>query len=356
MKQRFETLSALLDHGYDTVIDVRSEAEYAQDHIPGAINLPVLSNDERAQVGTIYKQQSPFHARRIGAALVAKNAATHIAGPLAGKQGNWRPLVYCWRGGQRSGSFATILAQVGWRTGLIDGGYQTWRRLVYRALYDDPLPHRIILLDGLTGTAKTDLLARLKTRGQKMLDLEALANHRGSLLGARRDAQPSQKAFESALACALAQMDPSRPTLVEAESNKIGELHIPPSLWAVMKSAPRIEIQAPIDARAQYLSQTYQDITDDPEQLTERLERLRPLVGAETHAHWLALLKSGDLEQLARSLMEQHYDPSYRKSRAAHDRPLLGTATTPTLTEQGRETLCDQVEQLMKTHAPLIRA
>ena len=244
MPLSFTSLSALLDHGYDTVIDVRSPAEFAEDHIPGAISLPVLDNEERARVGTIYKQQSPFLARKLGAALVFRNAADHIEQRLSHHEGGWRPLVYCWRGGQRSGSFAWMLGQIGWRSESIEGGYRTYRRLVNATLYDLPLPHRLVALDGFTGTAKTELLKRAAVRGVQVLDLEGCAEHRGSLLGATGQPQPSQKRFETRLAGVLSGLDPVRPVLVEAESSKIGERIVPPSIWDAMKVAPRIVVEA----------------------------------------------------------------------------------------------------------------
>ena len=237
MPLTFDSLSAIHAAPFDTLIDVRSPAEYAEDHIPGAISLPVLSDAERARVGTIYTQQSAFRARKIGAALVARNAAKHIEGPLADHDGGWRPLVYCWRGGQRSGSFASILAQIGWRAETVAGGYRTYRRLVVRAMHEAPLPHRLVLLDGNTGTAKTELLGLLAARGVQVVDLEGLAAHRGSLFGAVARAQPSQKAFEGALAAAFDSLDTARPVVVEAESSKVGEVLVPPSVWAA-KRAP----------------------------------------------------------------------------------------------------------------------
>ncbi|PIE12087.1 MAG: tRNA 2-selenouridine(34) synthase MnmH [Rhodobacterales bacterium] len=339
MKRQFQSLSDLLAHGADTVIDVRSPSEFAEDHIPGAINLPVLSDAERAKVGTIYVQQSAFLARKIGAALVAQNSALHLQGPLADKDGAWKPLVYCWRGGQRSGSFATILAQVGWRVGLIEGGYQSWRRLVHRALYDDPIPVRVVLLDGLTGTAKTDILHRFAAQGGQMIDLEGLANHRGSLLGGRPEGQPSQKAFESRLATALAGLDPARPVLIEAESNKIGDLHVPPTLWEAMKSAPALRIEAPLAARADYLTEAYADMVEDRAALVTRLDKLRQLRGGEAYGRWCDLLDDGDFRGLARCLMAEHYDPAYTKSRAAHERPEAGVLYSATLTPEDRDQL-----------------
>ncbi len=344
MALTFPSLAALLDHGFDTVIDVRSPAEFAEDHVPGAINLPVLSDAERAEVGTIYVQQSPFLARKIGAAMVFRNAADHISGPLKDRDGGWRPLVYCWRGGQRSGVFGWMLGQIGWRAEVVDGGYRSYRRLVSRALYDDALPHRLIALDGYTGTAKTALLHLLDRRGVQVLDLEGLAAHRGSLLGAMDRPQPSQKAFESALALALARLDPARPVLVEAESSKIGERLLPPSLWAAMKAAPRIEIAAPLEARADYLARAYDDILSDGARLAGKLAHLRAHRGKAVVEGWLALIASGDRPALVRALMEQHYDPAYAKSRKLVDAPVLARVEAGRLDAAGLDAAADRIE------------
>ena len=310
------SVSDPLTLGFDTVIDVRSPAEFAEDHLPGAINLPVLDDAERAQVGTIYKQQSPFLARKIGAALVARNAARHLEGPLAELSGGWRPLVYCWRGGQRSGSFATILAQVGWRVELVEGGYKSWRRLVVETLHDRPVPSPVVVLDGNTGSAKTELLALLAARGLQVIDLEGLANHRGSLFGAMPGGQPSQKAFEGRLAMALAALDPARPVVVEAESSKVGDIALPKQLWAAMAAAPRIHVAAPVEARAAYLARAYADLTEDRARLATVIESLRPLHPAEVIDTWLALAAEGAFALLAAELMARHYDPRYEKHRA----------------------------------------
>lgn len=342
MTTSFTTLSDLLTHGFDTVIDVRSPAEFAKDHVPGAINLPALSNAERAKVGTIYVQDAAFKARKIGAALVARNVAAHLDGPLKDKDGSWRPLVYCWRGGQRSGSFASILTQIGWRAEVVEGGYQSFRNLVYATLYTDPVPHNLILLDGNTGTAKTDILHRLTRLGVQTLDLEGLANHRGSLLGEMNDGQPSQKAFETALACALVALDPTRPVIVEAESSKVGARIIPPSVWTAMKAAPRIEIQAPLKARAAYLAQAYHDISADKVRLIRKLEVLRRHRGGLVDG-WLALLEDRAFDSLARALMEDHYDPTYRAGRARHGADVLERFDTEALSEGARDDLAARI-------------
>ncbi|MEL7105069.1 MAG: tRNA 2-selenouridine(34) synthase MnmH [Pseudomonadota bacterium] len=312
MPVTFTSLTDVLDHGFDALIDVRAPAEFAEDHVPGAMNLPVLDDAERARVGTIYKQDSPFRARKIGAALVARNAAAHIEGPLADKDGAWQPLVYCWRGGQRSGSFASILKDIGWRAQTIAGGYKSYRRLVVASLYGTPPPARVILLDGFTGTGKTEVLARLPGHGLQVIDLEGLAGHRGSVLGAVGP-QPSQKAFESKLASALAALDPAAPVVIEAESSKIGRVSLPPELFAAMRAAPRVELQAPPSVRAAFLAQTYGGARED---LLSRLDALRSLRGAEQVARWTDQIRSGALEDAARGLIANHYDPAYAKSRA----------------------------------------
>jgi tRNA 2-selenouridine synthase len=347
MAREFTDLSALLNHGFDTVIDVRSPAEFAEDHVPGAINLAVLDNDERARVGTIYVQQSPFLARKIGAALVFRNAALHIEQRLMDRDGSWRPLVCCWRGGQRSGSFCWMLQQIGWRAETVQGGYQAYRRLVNRYLYDDPLPCQLIALNGYTGTAKTELLQILARRGAQVLDLEAAASHRGSLLGAMADPQPGQKRFESILALALAGFDPARPVLVEAESSKIGARIIPPSLWAALKAAPRIEVIAPIEARAAYLARAYDDILSDGPRLIEKLRPLKAHRGAAVIDGWVARIAAGDRIGLTRALMEDHYDPSYDKSRGAVAAPVVARIETPGLEPAQLEAVAGRIERIV---------
>lgn len=321
MPYELPDLSAPLDLPFDDILDVRSPAEFAEDHIPGAISLPVLDDEERAIVGTIYKQESPFRARKIGAALVAQNAARHLQGPLAEKDGSWRPLVCCWRGGQRSNSFASILQQVGWRADVLAGGYQSYRRAVVARLYDGTLPHRFILLDGDTGTAKTELLHLVAERGLQVLDLEGLANHRGSVLGPRPGGQPSQKMLESRLSAALARLDPVRPVLVEAESSKVGERLVPPAIWQAMRAAPRIHLEAGVEARARYLARTYADIATDRGALKNILSLLVRLQGHERVNEWKTLADAGEFEALAHGLITHHYDSRYAKSRSAAGAP-----------------------------------
>jgi tRNA 2-selenouridine synthase len=337
------SLSQVAALGFDDIIDVRAPAEWAEDHIPGAISLPVLDDDERARVGTIYKRESPFRARKVGAALVAKNAALHLEGPLADKPGGWQPLVYCWRGGQRSGSFASILSQIGWRVEIVAGGYKTYRTLVVQALYDAPVLSPVIVLDGNTGTAKTDLLALMAARGVQVIDLEGLANHRGSLFGGRPGGQPSQKGFESRLAMALAALDPARPVVVEAESSKIGDCRMPPRLWRAMVAAPRLEVSAPLAARAAYLARAYADLTADPVELARVINRLRPMQAAETIDRWLALATTGAFEPLAAELMALHYDPRYIKQRSLTEAQSAQVVEATSLTAEALPALAEEL-------------
>jgi len=347
MSRAFASVPEFLAHGFDDLIDVRSPAEFAEDHVPGAISLPVMSNEERARVGTIYVQESPFLARKIGAAVVARNAAAHIEGPLADRDGGWRPLVYCWRGGQRSGSFTTILSQIGWRADTVEGGYRSWRRLVQGALYEGTLSHRLVLLDGLTGTAKTEILHRLDRLGMQVLDLEGLAGHRGSLLGGMPGGQPSQKGFETELATRLAALDPGRPVLAEAESSKVGDLALPPALWAAMRKAERIEVTAAPEARARYLARTYADLAGDRDRLEPILLQLVALRGRAVVDRWLALLRAGEAEALAAALMMDHYDPAYRSGQARHPAPKLGPVDAGTLAEADLERTAQRIAEMV---------
>lgn len=349
-------LSLAARQGYDAIIDVRSPAEFAEDHIPGAINLPVLDDAQRAEVGTMFVQRSKFLARRTGAAYVAHNIAGHLQTALADRDGGFRPLVYCWRGGQRSAAMATVMEQVGWPVTRLEGGYQTWRRKVVADLYGEESPGdaalNIILLDGYTGSGKTMILGLLSQEGVQTIDLEALADHRGSLFGATHVPQPGQKLFETRLAEALASMDRTRPIVVEAESSRIGNLTLPPVLWTAMKAASRIEVTVPIEARVALVLNDYRAIGADVEALQAALARLPRHHSRETIAGWSAAAQQGRLGELVTDLMLQHYDPAYRRGSDARP-PALASVTLNGLCESDMRAAARRIaETVARAGAP----
>jgi len=302
---------------FDAIIDVRSPSEFAEDHLPGAINLPVLDDAERAEVGTEYVQGSKFLARRRGAALVARNVARHLETALADRDGGFRPLVHCWRGGQRSHAMATVMDQVGWSVTLLEGGYRTWRRRVTAALYERPLGLGLVRIDGPTGVGKTAMLAALAERGVQVLDLEALANHRGSLFGGRPEGQPSQKMFESRLFAAMEPLDPARRVVVEAEASRVGDRMLPPSLWKAMGAAPTVALTAPLEARVRRILADYVEWAGDPARIEAALAGLPPHISKSRRADWLEMARDGRTADMVEGLVRDHYDPAYARVRGA---------------------------------------
>ena len=300
---------------FDAVIDARSESEYAEDRLPGAINWPSLSDAERALVGTEYKQVSPFAARKRGAALVARNIAAHIEREAMDKPKDWTPLVYCWRGGQRSGSLATVLSAIGFRVHLLEGGYREYRRAVIAALEELPKRFQYRVVCGVTGSGKSRLLQRVAEQGLQVLDLEALANHRGSVLGlVPGSPQPGQKQFESRVWDALRRFDPARPVIVESESKKVGDLRVPEQLIECMRASPCIQLELPLEARVQLLMDEYDFFVRDTDTFCRRLDALRVLRGHEVVNGWQAASRAGRTREVVRDLLVSHYDPIYRQS------------------------------------------
>ncbi len=314
---RTANLSQLAD--FDEIIDVRTPAEFADDHIPGAINCPVLSDEERITVGTLYQQVSPFEARKVGAALVAKNIAHHLETRFRDKAKTWKPLVYCWRGGQRSGAMSIILAQVGWAAHKLEGGYKTWRRSVLESLEAMPARFSYRVICGPTGSGKSRLLAALAAGGAQVLDLENLARHRGSVLGGLPlEAQPSQKSFDTLLVQKLESFDAARPVYVEAESNKIGRLGLPTALVTAMHASDCVLMNVTQDARVKLLLEDYQHFLAEPETLIKQLNVLLPFHGHARLAHWSELIHAARFDTLVRELLEKHYDPSYLRALGEH--------------------------------------
>src|SRR3990170_4132865 len=284
---------------FDAIIDVRSPAEFAEDHIPGAISAPVLDDEERAKVGTLYKKVSAFDAKKLGAALLAKNFARHVETKFRDKEQNWRPLVYCWRGGKRSGAAAHILREIGWRADTLEGGYKAYRRWVVQQLEEIPGELEWRVIHGPTGSGKSRLLSALKAAGAQVLDLEDLAAHRGSVLGNLPGRpQPSQKMFESVLLKALGTLDFSREIYVEGESRKIGQLQVPEALIERMRASDCVLLQAGLETRVALLLDEYRHFFTDPAALGTQLDCLAGLHGREKVGEWKALAAAGEWKSL----------------------------------------------------------
>lgn len=303
---------------FDALIDVRSPAEFAEDHIPGALNWPVLDDRERHDVGLLYAT-SPFEARKLGAALVARNIARHIEASAAGLPKTWRPLVYCWRGGQRSGALAHVLGQVGFRISIVQGGYKALRAALVRDNDAMIARARLAVICGPTGCGKSRLLQALHAHGAQVLDLEALAVHRGSVLGAVPGLeQPTQKQFETRVWDALRRFDLEQPVYVEAESRKIGRVQLPGTLYERMAEGTCLRLQAELPVRVRILLDDYAALTRDVAELEARLDALVTLRGRETVTRWRTLARAGAFDTLVEELLAQHYDPSYRGSSTRH--------------------------------------
>ena len=311
---------------FDEIIDVRTPAEFAEDHIPGAINCPVFSNEERVTVGTLYKQVSPFAARKLGAALVAKNIAHHLESCFNDKPKSWRPLIYCWRGGQRSGAMSIILAQVGWAAHKLDGGYKAYRRDVLDKLETLPQNFTYRVVCGPTGSGKSRLLQTMAKQGLQVLDLEHLARHRGSVLGKLPgQPQPSQKSFDSTLLSTLQNLDPTRPVYLEAESNKIGLITLPPALISAMHSSACLLVETPLTTRVAGLLEDYRHYVENPQLLIAHLHNLHRFHGAAQLQRWTELIHAGDFSTMVGELLTLHYDPSYLRA-TSKNYPQLSTA------------------------------
>ena len=314
MKKGLATVAQLYE--FDEIIDARSPSEFAEDRIPGSISCPVLDDDQRATVGTIYKQRSAFEARRLGGALVAENIARHLIERFQHKPKDWRPLIYCWRGGQRSGAFTTWLRMVGWDACQLEGGYKNWRHEVVSELAELPSRFSFRVVCGPTGSAKTRVLEALAGLGHQTLDLEDMAAHKGSVLGALPDrTQPTQKWFETCLHESLKRFNPARPVFVEAESRKIGRIHLPEALIMRMREGDCVVIDANREARLDFLVRDYAYLGADPAELCARLDHLSKLQSRETLTRWKALAASSELHTLYGELIDLHYDPLYRRSQ-----------------------------------------
>jgi len=313
---------------FSQVIDARSESEYAEDRLPGAVNWPSLNDEERALIGTIYKQVSAFEARKRGAGLVIANISRHIAREVVDKPREWQPLVYCWRGGKRSGVLADLLDQIGFKVTMVQGGYKAFRTAVLADLPVLAQRLRYQVVCGLTGSGKTRLLKALEQRGAQVLDLEGLAQHRGSVLGLMPgETQPSQKHFDMRVWDKLRHFDPARPVYVESESKKVGNVTVPESLIQAMRASPCVWVDLSMDERVELLLEDYAWFVRDPEYFCGRLQALVELRGAAVVKDWHEKVRAGQFSEVFRDLLERHYDPGYSTSIRRNFQQ-LGTART----------------------------
>ncbi len=300
---------------FDAIIDVRSPAEFALDHIPGAINFPVLNNEERVKIGTLYKQVSPFAAKKLGAAIVSRNIAQHLEQSFLDFPREWRPLLYCWRGGERSGAFTHVLNRIGWKAMQLEGGYQGFRRVVIDDLDLAAKQFQFQVICGMTGSGKTRILHELQALGAQVLDLEGLAIHRGSVLGNEPDIdQPSQKGFETALWNALHDLDPNKPVFIESESKKVGGVHVPDALMEKIRHGRCIELRSSVATRVSWLLHEYAHFLTDTTTFKEKLALLTSRYGKVQIAEWLTQIDAGHFDALVTDLLVKHYDPAYQSS------------------------------------------
>lgn len=339
---------------FDTVIDARSEDEHALDHVPGAVNWPTLNNAERIEIGTMYKQVNPFEARKRGAAISARNIAAHIERDVLGKPRDWKPLVYCWRGGHRSGALATILGVIGFHVTLIEGGYRAWRAALVEALPERASSLSYQVVCGPTGSGKTRLLHALAEQGAQVLDLEALASHRSSVLGQIPGRpQPGQKRFDSLIWDALRAFDPARVVYVESESKKVGNLHVPDALMDRMRASPCIDLRLNDEERVALLLEDYDFFVKDPEAFCKRLLALTELRGKATVSNWVAQVRAGHTPAVVLDLLRQHYDPTYSQSMVRNFSQ-FAQARPCELSDRSSDSLANAARALIDSEAPFI--
>ena len=334
---------------FSDIIDVRSPAEYKEDHIPGSINLPVLNNEQRVIIGTIYKKESPFKAKKIGASLISNNISKHLKKVLISKPGNWKPLIYCWRGGQRSKAIATVLSEIGWQTTLLKGGYKTYRSSINNEINKLTKKSKFIVIKGPTGCAKTKILEQLKKQGLSVLNLEELASHKGSLLGdIPNKMQPSQKLFESKIYSDLNNIKDRKKIFIEAESSKIGNLFLPQIVLNKIKTSPAIEIYASVDQRVKFLLKDYSQYIREKSSFLELFKHAKNKVNSKNIEKWVELHNNKNWYKLAQYLIVEYYDPLYSHNLNKKNNKVINKYNLSSLTNKSLKKFCIRLESTLK--------
>ena len=300
------------------IIDVRSPSEFNLDHIPSSINIPILNDKERHEVGKTYKEINPFKAKIMGASIISKNISKFLDKEFFSRKGSWHTLIYCWRGGQRSRSLALVLNEIGWRTSVLKGGYKNYRKIVLEEL-DDLSKYQFNIIQGQTGSAKTKVLNCLNNMNAQVLDLENLACHRGSLLGSEiNKKQHSQRYFESLIHNTLYKLDHTKPIFVESESSKIGKLHLPKKLWLKLNESDRLLLNVPIDERIKFLLKEYRHLTRNSKLIQPFINGMKGKITNEKLSNWTKLIQKQDWKIFIKEILENHYDPKYSFSATKH--------------------------------------
>ncbi|MBI5656712.1 MAG: tRNA 2-selenouridine(34) synthase MnmH [Geobacter sp.] len=313
MPQALSFSEQLLDS--HCVVDVRTPLEYAEDHLPGAINIPLLSNEERVEIGTLYKQSGPQPARIRGLELTAGRFPGMVAAIASAAAG--RPiLVYCWRGGLRSKTVATILELTGHTAAQLTGGYKAFRNHVvaYFASFTPPAP--LVVIHGMTGIGKTDFILRLSTDRFSTIDLEGIACHRGSAFGELGLSQEhlTQKSFETLLWDTFRRMPAGRPIIIEGESRRIGKVSLPGDLYEIMRTSTKVWCSASLETRVQRLIEEYGK-TEYRDAMAEALARIAKKLGGDSYRELQEHLKNWEMEPFMKGLVERYYDKVYYKTR-----------------------------------------
>ncbi|MGI6491672.1 MAG: tRNA 2-selenouridine(34) synthase MnmH [Peptococcaceae bacterium] len=310
-------------------IDVRSEGEFAEATIPGAINVPVFENEERAAIGTLYHKAGPDPARRLALKLIAPKLP-EIVSKVDQIAKDKKLVVFCWRGGQRSEFMAGLFDTMGYSVYRVLGGYKSYRRYVNKYLDRQELTQKAIVLYGLTGVGKTEALRELAKRGMPALDLEGLAMHRGSVYGKiGLPPSPSQKAFEGYLVEFFTAIGDNSYFIVECESRRIGNLLVPPPVMASMAEGSKILLYAPIEERVKRIRAVY---TEGPDHNIKELQAatgaLVKRLGRNKVAALNHMLDSGDFEPVITYLLQKYYDPCYKYPQEPDDKYDLCVDTT----------------------------